>query len=141
MKKGISPLIGAVILMAFVITVGVLVSVFFRGTTRDWTRGVGEESPIECALMDIEILSASATPDNATVSYWSSSSEIKEGVVLNVYHGDSLLENVKNEKSLTKAESANITVEDLDLSSNDTVELQLQSLDCTGKSVTKEVEV
>ncbi|MFP4151100.1 MAG: archaellin/type IV pilin N-terminal domain-containing protein [Candidatus Aenigmatarchaeota archaeon] len=55
MKKGISPLIAAVILIAFVIAVAGITSAFFTDISEDWGKKVEEEEPINCAVASIDI--------------------------------------------------------------------------------------
>ncbi len=55
MKKGISPLIAAVVLIAFVIAVSVIVSVFFTDIAEEWGDQVSERDPINCAVASLSI--------------------------------------------------------------------------------------
>ncbi len=130
MKKGISPLIAAVILLAFVIAVAVLVSTFFTGTTERWARDIEDETPVDCALMNLEILSTDATPESVTVDYWSMGSEVKSGVAVNIYQNGSFMNNTRSQESLEIGEVGTVTVDGLGLVDGDEVEVNVVSLDC-----------
>jgi len=55
MKKGISPLIAAVVLIAFVISVASIASTFFTDIAKEWTGQVGSEDPIDCSVAQVDI--------------------------------------------------------------------------------------
>ncbi|MFP4151099.1 MAG: archaellin/type IV pilin N-terminal domain-containing protein [Candidatus Aenigmatarchaeota archaeon] len=126
MKKGISPLVAAVILIAFVVAIAGIASAFFTDITEEWTGGVEEESPVECGLMSLEILGLNTDKD--TVTYWSPDTEIVKGVSATVYNeNDTTVETARNNASLDSGESGELSL-NTSLESDYTVELT--SLDC-----------
>lgn len=73
-RKGISPLIAAVLLIAFTMAVAAILTAFVTQYTRDTTGSVGNESQrlIECSQARITILSAvfnATQPSGAGTSY------------------------------------------------------------------------
>lgn len=159
MKKGISPLIAAVILIAFVVAVASVVATFFTDIAGEWGQDIEEAEPVECAMMDIDIMdfntevNTSQSANNASLSFRSTGS-IMTGVTVNIY-GDDVYSGSLDSNSTPFADY-NGTVEEgltvttdlvnegviseeniVDVSAGDTVEVV--SLDCTG--VTEEYTV
>ncbi|UCG95408.1 MAG: hypothetical protein JSV92_05240 [archaeon] len=72
-KKGISPLIAAVILIAFVIAVAGIASTFFTGFTREQAAGVESKATtiVDCSVaimkLDSDTVSINSTGDNFTL--------------------------------------------------------------------------
>jgi len=79
MKKGISPLIASVILIAFVIAIGSITYTFFTGFSESTKLGIEEKKSgsVSCALAALEIDrdSVSFIPGNKTLIFYSTSSD------------------------------------------------------------------
>ncbi len=87
MKKGISPLIAAVILIAFVVAVASVVATFFTDIAVDWGEDIEGAAPVQCGMMRMEITDFSAEingDNNATLSFRSIGSHMN-GVTINIY--------------------------------------------------------
>ncbi len=62
-RKGISPLIAAVILIAFVIAVASIVATFFTDTAMEWGEEIGEEDPVGTIFTSVDIVDANPEKD------------------------------------------------------------------------------
>lgn len=160
MKKGISPLIAAVILIAFVVAVASVVATFFTDIAGEWGEDIEGSEPVECAMMDIGIMDFSTevnttggTNDNASLSFRSTGSTMT-GVTVNIYSDGVYSGSLDSDSSPfdqyngTVEEGMTVTVDLVEqgiissesvgqISVDDTVEVV--SLDCTG--VTEEYTV
>jgi|GEM_PF-1009162 len=93
MKKGISPLIAAVILIAFVVAVASVVATFFTDIAGEWGEDIEGAQPVECAMMNLEVMDFSTEVnetngnDNASLSFRSTGSPLTE-VTINIYSGE-----------------------------------------------------
>jgi flagellin-like protein len=76
--KGVSPMIATVLLIAFTIAVGGIISIWLTGYTRTTTEAVGggTEKQIKCAASILKIKDVSNTSQNVTILvYYESGSE------------------------------------------------------------------
>jgi len=139
MNKGISPLIAAVVLIAFVVAVAGIASTFFTDITLEWSEQARGGAPVECALMRIDVLSVANQTDNVSVVYMSAGSDIYDGVSATFYDGDNdVIANEINDTSLDAGEIGTVIFEDVSLEVGGRVEVT--SRDCPGVSDAYSIE-
>ncbi len=159
MKKGISPLIAAVILIAFVVAVASVVATFFTDIAVDWGEDIEGAAPVQCGMMRMEITDFSTElneDNNATLSFRSIGSNMN-GVTIDIYsdqvyagsfqwdpedeEGTGPFEDGPVEEGITVTVDLTDDVTDTDdviLGSDDVAnleegdEVEIVSLDCTG---------
>lgn len=129
MKKGISPLVAAVILIAFVVAVAGIASTFFTDITVKWSEQASGGTPVECAFMRLEILDVANETNNDTVTYRSMKSDIQDGVSVTVYdNNDNIEVNEVNNASLDAGEIGTVAFDDGSLVAEGRIEVA--SIDC-----------
>ncbi|MFP4116413.1 MAG: archaellin/type IV pilin N-terminal domain-containing protein [Candidatus Aenigmatarchaeota archaeon] len=158
MKKGISPLIAAVILIAFVVAVASIVATFFTDVAGEWGEDIEGAAPVECAMMTTEITDFSAEHNgtdgnnNASLSFRSMGSAMN-GVVINIYSDEVYANSTEWDEEEEEGdgpfsdgpieEGRTVTVDLVEqgiLSSEEVTtlsqdeEVEIVSLDCTGVS-------
>ncbi|MFP4116722.1 MAG: archaellin/type IV pilin N-terminal domain-containing protein [Candidatus Aenigmatarchaeota archaeon] len=136
--KGISPLIAAVILIAFVIAVAAIASTFFMDIAEDWGGEIENEDPVGTIFTDIEIISTDK--ENDTLAVRNSGRSDIDGFVVTV-HGD-VVESLELENSsLTSghARTLNLTGTELEGSMAEADEVEVAPVDSPKRSEKSEL--
>lgn len=137
LSKGISPLIAAVILMAFVIAVASIVATFFTDMAEEWGEGIGDEDPVGMIFTDVEIVEDRQEQDDIIVRN-TGDREI-EGFVVTLYNDDVLSEEFDESLGPGMAGTLDLVGTDLEGELENADRVEVAPVGAPGRSDEKEI--
>ena len=115
MKKGISPLIAAVVLIAFVIAIASLTSGTFTGLTSEWGEDVQDkgQTTLSCTQTNLEINTVRWNGQNLSLSVHNVGSNKLTGLTAEVTSEDESITSKYYDEELSNGATGEYTVENI----------------------------